>query len=122
MKPDATDSLTNEWIAERLGYEVDRFQVPYGGEGPELQSGYILRKGGRKYNPIDWIGTLDLALRDLIPEIVRRGYQVVILFGDFGAHVQLLDPRRVVEAWECIDSPSIARAICEALVMTEGQP
>jgi len=68
-----------------------------------------------------YMQNVGLCLRDILPEIVRRGYQVVILFGDFGAHVQLLDPRRVVEAWECIDSPSIARAICEALVMTEGK-
>lgn len=101
MEPDATNSLTNEQIARMFEWS-----------GPLIADiGYP-----------EWDRDVTLAIRDILPEIVRRGYQVVILFGDFGAHVQLLDPRRVVEAWECTDPPSIARVICEALARTEGQP
>lgn len=68
----------------------------------------------------------DLCIRDVVPEIVQRGYRVLIQFGHVDHSppgVYLLSAESaVIRSWAITDPPSIARALCEALVRTEGQP
>lgn len=65
-----------------------------------------------------YTSSLDLCLRDVIPEIVRRGYDVDITFWvGHGCHIRLWKDDKYIHRWsvEPTDPPSIARAICEAL-------
>ncbi|WP_413935985.1 hypothetical protein [Nitrospira sp. BLG_1] len=105
--------VTNEQIAKWLGWiglKEQEFESPHG------------------YRPETPRYTTDvaLALSEVAPEIERRGYRwalegcsayglVVRLyrFGDFDVHL--------VQSWPCTDPPSIAAALCEALVTTEGR-
>lgn len=110
---DATNSLTNEQIVRMLGWKDYQTDAGY--------TVWLSRDGVKWHWPPDYLKRLDLCLRDILPEIVRRGYSVNVLFWGHGTEVHLTQRTRLVERWECTDPPSIARAICEALVTTEGR-
>lgn len=71
-----------------------------------------------------YTSSLDLCLRDVIPEIVRRGYCLSIDFHELQS-VGLYRKGDVIclKSWaiSMTDPPSIARAICEALVWVVGK-
>lgn len=107
---DATNSLTNEQIARMLGWK----QGAYAWCNP----------AGEIVLVRCWLENLDICLRDILPEIVRRGYCLSIDFHELQS-VGLYRKGDVIclKSWaiSMTDPPSIAKAICEALVRTEGK-
>lgn len=113
---DATNSLTDEQIARMLGWKDYQTDAGY--------TVWLSRDGVKWYWPPDYLKRLDLCLRDILPEIVRRGYEVDIYFWDNDSSVRIYKGGHAAGKWPIDPTypPSIAKAICEALVMTEGQP
>lgn len=109
MEPKATTDLTNEQIARMLGWK---------------QGAYAwCNSAGEIVLVRCWLENLDLCLRDILPEIVRRGYWLEICYWPGNTCVRLgqVENGNALKTYVVlVDPPSIARAICEALVMTEG--
>jgi len=102
MEPDATNSLTNEQIARMLGYH-----------GPVVNE-----LGFHAYDR-----DVALCIRNILPEIVQRGYEVDIYFWENDSSVRIYKGGHAAGKWpiDPTDPPSIARAICEALVRVVGK-
>lgn len=104
--------IINEQIARMLGWthlECDEWADP---------------EGISHYDVPEFDRDLNYCLRDILPEIVRRGYCLSIDFHELQS-VGLYRKGDVIclKSWaiSMTDPPSIARAICEALVRTEGK-
>jgi len=102
MEPDATNSLTNEQIARMLSYH-----------GPVVNE-----LGFHAYDR-----DVALCIRDLAPEIVRRGYWLEICYVPGNTCVRLgqVGNGNALKTYVVLgDPPSIAKAICEALAVAMG--
>lgn len=116
MEPEATNNLTNEWIARMLGWKDYQTDAGY--------TVWLSRDGVKWYWPPDYLKRLDLCLRDILPEIVRRGYWLEICFGPGNTCVRLgqVGNGNALKTYVVLgDPPPIANAICEAyrVVMEE---
>lgn len=119
LERDTQPPITNERIARMLGWKESQ-HYDY-----SLPRYWKLPDDTRQTCLPQWHETLDLCLRDILPEIVRRGYGISIVCDSDEMCVYLYRPAAddFLERFpiEPTDPPSIARAICEALVRTEGK-
>ena len=118
MEPKATTDLTNEQIARMLGWKESQ-HYDY-----SLPRYWTLPDDTRQTWLPQWREKLDLCLRDILPEIVRRGYWLEICYWPGNTCVRLgqVENGNALKTYVVLgDPPSIARAICEAVVWVVGK-